>query len=174
MSGEEKDEIPTWADPEGEAKSNVEKTSTPKENKEELPYWVQKIIDAIDDKNAQTAHHLDRIATVLEKRIAPALEKIANQQPVTYVPPKIPTPAPTPVPTPTPMPKPPFMTQIMDLFPEDLKDMLSFNGDGNKIIIRPRRFLGADNFAKIASIVRNAGGEYISAGKESHFKVEQK
>ncbi len=57
------------------------------------------------------------------------------------------------------------------LFPSDLEEMLTFEESGDYIVIRPRRFLGSDNFAKIASIVRGVGGEYISAGKQSHFKV---
>jgi len=57
------------------------------------------------------------------------------------------------------------------LFTSDLEEMLTFEESGNYIVIRPRRFLGSDNFAKIASIVRSVGGEYISAGKQSHFKV---
>jgi len=60
---------------------------------------------------------------------------------------------------------------IRVLFPSDLGEMLTFEETGNYIVIKPRRFLGSDNFAKIASIVRSAGGEYISAGKNSHFKV---
>ncbi|NIV44534.1 hypothetical protein GWN49_06630 [Candidatus Bathyarchaeota archaeon] len=39
------------------------------------------------------------------------------------------------------------------------------------VSIKPRQYLGSDNFAKIASIIRDEGGEYISAGKESHFRV---
>ncbi|MFQ5999610.1 MAG: hypothetical protein ACE5J6_02410 [Candidatus Bathyarchaeia archaeon] len=57
------------------------------------------------------------------------------------------------------------------LFPSDLEEMLTFEETENYIVVKPRRFLGSDNFAKIASIIRGAGGEYISAGKESHFKV---
>ena len=59
-------------------------------------------------------------------------------------------------------------------FSSDLEEMLTFEEAGNYIVIKPRRFLGSDNFAKIASIVRNLGGEYISAGKNSHFKVSRK
>jgi len=51
--------------------------------------------------------------------------------------------------------------------------MLHFEEEAEYIIIKPRRFLGSENFAKIASIVRGAGGEYISAGKESHFRVSR-
>lgn len=57
------------------------------------------------------------------------------------------------------------------LFPRDLEEMLEFEEKEEFIVIRPRRYLGSDNFAKIASIVRDAGGEYISAGKESHFRL---
>ena len=56
-------------------------------------------------------------------------------------------------------------------FSSDLEEMLIFEEAGDYIVIKTRRFLGSDNFAKIASIVRSLGGEYISAGKESHFKV---
>ena len=60
------------------------------------------------------------------------------------------------------------------LFPKDLEDMLSFEETGEYIVIKPRRYLGSENFAKIASIIRDSGGEYISAGKESHFRVPRK
>ena len=59
-------------------------------------------------------------------------------------------------------------------FSSDLEEMLSFEETGDYIVIKPRRFLGSDNFARIASIVRSLGGEYISAGKNSHFKVSRK
>jgi len=57
------------------------------------------------------------------------------------------------------------------LFPKDLEDMLSFEEKGEFIVVKPRQYLGSDNFAKIASIIRGVGGEYISAGKQSHFRV---
>jgi len=60
------------------------------------------------------------------------------------------------------------------LFLKDLADMLSFEEGKDYIIIKPRQYLGSENFAKIASIVRVAGGEYISAGKESHFRIGKK
>jgi len=62
--------------------------------------------------------------------------------------------------------------QVKNNFPKDLAELLTFEIEENCTIIRPRQFLGSDNFAKIASIVRNLGGEYISAGKESHFKIK--
>ncbi len=56
-------------------------------------------------------------------------------------------------------------------FPEDLENLLSFEEKIDYIIIKPKQFLGSENFAKIASAVRGLGGEYISAGKDSHFRV---
>jgi hypothetical protein len=59
-------------------------------------------------------------------------------------------------------------------FPEELESRLGFEEKGDYIIIKPKQFLGSDNFAKIASAVRGMGGEYISAGKDSHFRVPKK
>jgi hypothetical protein len=61
--------------------------------------------------------------------------------------------------------------EVKAIFPKELEEMLFFEESGNDIIIKPRRFLGSENFSKIASLIRSAGGEYISAGKESHFRI---
>jgi hypothetical protein len=63
---------------------------------------------------------------------------------------------------------------IRMVFPEDLETLLSFEEKSDYIVVKPRQFLGSENFAKIASTVRGMGGEYISAGKESHFRVPKK
>jgi len=68
-------------------------------------------------------------------------------------------------------------TQISDIramFPEELGNLLMFAEEEDHITIKLRQFLGSENFAKIASIVRGIGGDYISAGKESHFRVAKK
>jgi len=49
--------------------------------------------------------------------------------------------------------------------------MLYFTDEPNHIKVAPRQYLGSENFAKIASVVRDAGGEYVSAGKNSHFNI---
>jgi hypothetical protein len=59
-------------------------------------------------------------------------------------------------------------------FPEDLETLLSFQEKNDYIMVKPLQFLGSENFAKIASAVRGLGGEYISAGKDSHFRVPKK
>jgi hypothetical protein len=64
--------------------------------------------------------------------------------------------------------------EIRMSFPEELEARLGFEDKGDFIIIKPKQFLGSENFAKIASAVRGMGGEYISAGKDSHFRVPKK
>ena len=66
------------------------------------------------------------------------------------------------------------LEEIRMMFPPDLDSLLSFDEKGEFIIIKPRQFLGSENFAKIASTVRGIGGEYISAGRDSHFRVYKK
>lgn len=60
---------------------------------------------------------------------------------------------------------------VRTLFPKDLEDMLLFEEKKEYIVIKPRQYLGSENFAKIASLIRDQGGEYISAGKASHFRI---
>ncbi|TRO44382.1 hypothetical protein E2P42_01590 [Candidatus Bathyarchaeota archaeon] len=59
-------------------------------------------------------------------------------------------------------------------FPPELESLLSIEERNEYIIIKPRQFLGSENFAKTASAVRGMGGEYISAGKDSHFRVPKR
>lgn len=66
------------------------------------------------------------------------------------------------------------INQVKQAFTPELAGMLLFEETGNLIIVKPRRFLGSDNFAKIAAVVREIGGEYVSAGRNSHFKVAKK
>jgi hypothetical protein len=78
---------------------------------------------------------------------------------------------PEPVPTPTPTAEMRTTDDVRVLFPKDLEEMLTFEESGEYVVVKPRQYLGSDNFAKIASIIREAGGEYVSAGKESHFRI---
>jgi len=92
-----------------------------------------------------------------------------------------PQPAPKPTTPPPVMPKasvePSRLRSLDDIrmsFPEELEVRLAFEEKDGYIIIKPKQFLGSDNFAKIASAVRGMGGEYISAGRDSHFRVPKK
>ncbi len=63
---------------------------------------------------------------------------------------------------------------VRTLFPRELGNMLGFEDKGDYVMIKPKQFLGSENFAKIASTVRGIGGEYVSAGRDSHFRVYKK
>jgi hypothetical protein len=163
---EEKNQKPTIAKPEEET----------------VFTYLKQIVSAIEAKDAQTAHHLDRIALALEKiakmeRDVEDLKKSPATIPAsTPVTPKLTTPVPASTPTPTPASAPvsTFMDSIKSAFPQELANMLFFEAKDNIVIIKPRQYLGSENFAKIASVVRSLGGEYVSAGKESHFRVQKK
>ena len=73
-----------------------------------------------------------------------------------------------------PVKAPSRIAEVQEAFSEDLRQMLDFRDVGEYIMIAPKRFLGSDNFAKIASTIRELGGEYISAGKDSHFRVPKR
>jgi hypothetical protein len=62
---------------------------------------------------------------------------------------------------------------VKKAFPEDLEALLSFEDKGDWIILKPTHFLGSENFGRIATIVRELGGEYASAGKGSHFRISK-
>lgn len=127
---------------------------------------LQKVLQRIDEL-------LMVLSQVTEdlRQISIALKSIAVShfpQPLTAVPP-----APTPT-LPKVSEKLQAVEDIKTMFPEDLENLLNFEEKEDYIIIRPRQFLGSENFAKIASAVRGMGGEYISAGKASHFRVPKK
>ena len=66
------------------------------------------------------------------------------------------------------------VNEVRLAFPEDLELLLSFQEKTDHIMVKPKQYLGSENFARIASTVRGLGGEYISAGKDSHFRVPKK
>ncbi|MCW4005101.1 MAG: hypothetical protein NWF04_00670 [Candidatus Bathyarchaeota archaeon] len=105
-----------------------------------------------------------------------------------------PTPAPAPARAPAPEPRPAAPTpppaatpasapsgdnvqtveDVRMMFSEEVDSLLDFEDKGDYVMIKPKQFLGSGNFGKIASTVRGAGGEYISAGRDSHFRVYKK
>lgn len=76
-----------------------------------------------------------------------------------------------PKPTSEPAQKIATVEQARALFPKDLEDLLMFDQLTDHIRISPRQYLGSDNFSKIVKIVKANGGDYVSAGKESHFRI---
>jgi hypothetical protein len=57
------------------------------------------------------------------------------------------------------------------MFSKELEELLEFKEMESYIRVKPLKYLGSDNFAKIATKIREAGGEYVSAGRESHFRI---
>ncbi|RLG90908.1 hypothetical protein DRO34_04855 [Candidatus Bathyarchaeota archaeon] len=115
---------------------------------------------------------LKRLVEDLED-VSKSLKTVAAPTAPPSPPPETPTPTP-PVPTPAAAEQLRTVDDIKMMFPEELESLLTFEDKGDFIMIKPRQFLGSENFAKIASIIRGAGGEYKSAGKESHFRVPKK
>jgi hypothetical protein len=69
------------------------------------------------------------------------------------------------------------LTEIKEKLKEFLVEpnpllIIDENTSAQFIIVKPNGFLGGGNFPKIAGIIKNdLGGEYVSQGKGSHFKV---
>jgi hypothetical protein len=61
--------------------------------------------------------------------------------------------------------------EVEKSFPMELADLLSFEDRGKIIFIKPRQFLGTAAFKDTIGIVKDLGGQYVKAGKESHFEI---
>ncbi len=146
------------------------------------------ILKRIEEMNAAIVKMQEELRTVSASVKSLAVGQI-TQPPTVHVvttkPTVTPTVTPKPVaataPKPTPtqtVPTESGKTRTLDdirmSFPEELEARLSFEEKGEYIIIKPKQFLGSDNFAKIAAASRGMGGEYISAGKDSHFRIPKK
>ena len=116
------------------------------------------------------AQRIDQLLVVL-REISEDLADIAKHLKATGAPTPAPATAAPAAPTPTVRMR--SIADVRTVFPKELENMLTFEEKENYIVIKPRQYLGSENFAKIASLVRSAGGEYISAGKESHFRVSR-
>jgi len=124
---------------------------------------IKKLIERIDE----LLIILNRIIEDLND-VSTALKSFAvSRLPETTSQPEKPTPPPETV-------EERSIDDVKMMFPEDLENMLNFEEKDDYIMIKPRQFLGSENFAKIASIVRGVGGDYISAGKESHFRIPRR
>jgi hypothetical protein len=125
---------------------------------------VEKLTERIDE----LLIILNRVTEDLQQ-VSASLKSLAVSQ--IAQPPTAPALAPV---TPEASEKETSIEDVKMMFPEDLENLLSFEEKEDYLMIKPRQFLGSENFAKIASIVRGVGGDYISAGKESHFRVPKK
>ena len=64
---------------------------------------------------------------------------------------------------------------VQRVFPDSLAGTVYFEETDEHIIVRPRGYLGPDTFKEIAGIVRDRlGGDYVSAGRDSHFLIPRR
>ena len=127
-------------------------------DKEELSKLVERI-DELLMVLKRVSEDLRAVSTSIKATVAPQTAQQAPQAPAQV------------------SPEASGTRQLEDVrlaFPEDLEHMLSFEDKTDYIMVKPKQFLGSENFAKIASAVRGMGGEYISAGRDSHFRVYKK
>jgi len=69
--------------------------------------------------------------------------------------------------------KKPDNPQLLDKLnlPNELKTLLNAETKENMVILKPKRYLGAENFAKIMEALKPFEGKYVSQGKNSHFQI---
>lgn len=141
---------------------------------------VKTAIDENTKALIEAREQLNSLVTLIITKETPQLQKTASTQPQPATPsaPKTVAQAPLPVAQPQPQKQesaaPKADMDIRSEFPEELEALLNFDYKEEFVMIKPKQFLGSDNFAKIASTVRGLGGEYISAGRDSHFRVYKK
>lgn len=123
---------------------------------------VEKLIERVDELLVVLNSITEDLRTVSTSLKAFAVSQFAPPSP------------PAPVPREVEVEKGRGIDDVRMMFPEDLEGLLNFEEGDEFIAIKPRQFLGSENFAKIASIVRGLGGDYVSAGRESHFRVPKK
>ncbi|MCW4008788.1 MAG: hypothetical protein NWF09_08910 [Candidatus Bathyarchaeota archaeon] len=66
---------------------------------------------------------------------------------------------------------PASIAEVKSLFRDELRELLDVSEKDGYFIIKPKHYLGADNFSEIAGKIRDVGGEYVSAGKNSYFRI---
>ena len=59
-------------------------------------------------------------------------------------------------------------------FPEPLDRLVVITNEGEHWKVKFKQFVQTTDFALVAKIVKEYGGEYYSLGKNSHFKIPKK
>jgi len=131
---------------------------------------LDKLVEKIDELLAVLKDVSEDLKKTSDSLKSLAVGQITARPPAPVSAPRTPTPAPAPAAA----LKSQNVEDIRMMFPEELDNMLAFEDKGDYVMIKPKGFLGSDKFAKIASTVRGIGGEYISQGRESHFRVYKK
>jgi len=174
MTEDKKEELGSFIPTETESKSP--KRTKPADASATLFTLMGEIRDAIKEQTEVMKENTEAINSLLTTVIGqtrPDTTVFESQQGKTTVSTSMTPPLPKPTPEPKQEEKSSGVEQVKLEFPESLASLLKFTDDGDYIKVKPRQFLGSDNFAKIASVIRALGGEYISAGKESHFRIKK-
>jgi len=134
---------------------------------------LDQLLVKVEEINQKLNRLSDELHTVSASVKSLAVGQITQSNPKQASPTPAPA-APRPATPPAETNKTRSLDDIRMSFPEELEARLDFTEKGDYIIIKPKQFLGSDNFAKIASAIRGMGGEYISQGRDSHFRVPKK
>jgi hypothetical protein len=72
-----------------------------------------------------------------------------------------------------------YATGMKLTFPEEVREKLCFehclDSQGKVYVkVKPVKHLGSDCFNLVMANVRNLGGKYVSAGRDSHFQIYPK
>jgi len=152
----------------GEPEQESPKKQSPPPTDASAPLF--KLMGEIRDAIKENTEAVNSLLTTLvgqTREIIPKPEIVKYEEPKQLDLPNTPLPKPTPE-----KPQPSNKTEeARMLFPEYLENLLAFTDEGDYVKVKPRQWLGSDNFAKVAAVIREVGGEYKSAGKESHFRI---
>lgn len=69
------------------------------------------------------------------------------------------------------MPSPEVQAPV---FPGIYAELVTVSDRGSFWEIRPKQFLRKEDFGEIAKVVAQYGGEYVSAGRSSHFNIPKR
>jgi len=151
------------------------------------PKLAEKAIEGAE-KKVSTSELLVRIYEVevyigkqmhdMNELLATVLANMGKlQAPVVNTVNNAPAPAqPAPVATPTDAKMAKIAASLAEFKNDKNEPSLTINGDENNMfyIIRTTGFLGTDIFAKVARKIKTEfGGEYVSQGKASHFRISK-
>ena len=63
---------------------------------------------------------------------------------------------------------------VRDAVPKAVLKSLTFEDDGEYVVVRFRRFVKPEDFRVLAEAVKGLGGEYVSLGETGYFRIPKK
>jgi len=66
-------------------------------------------------------------------------------------------------------------TDVEKVVPKDLRDMVYYEVEDDYILVKPKGYLGSDNFRKLIKPLKEfLDAEYVSAGRDSHIRIPRR